>query len=165
MRIVVNPHLYFLEEIDEIESFEEMADFLGCFVNDDVVLLFNCLEANYLTKDENERKFINERIMFRNNEWVQPFQPSDAVQSQVWYRVVGRDEIVQALKIDQYYLCVILKRGAEFNNISYVLNIFESTEFEVLQIEDRTQKEFRTLVLPRLKDFLKERLDIIDLEQ
>lgn len=51
-------------------------------------------------------------------------------------------------------------------NISYVLNVFEAAEFEVLHIEDRTRKEFQSLVvLPRLQKFLKDRLEIVYLDQ
>lgn len=42
--------------------------------------------VNWSIEKEDVKIFIEERTMFRNNEWVQPYAPREAVQPQLWYR-------------------------------------------------------------------------------
>ena len=164
MKIVVNSNLFFLEGIEEIETLEEVADILSCFVNEEDILLFSIDEENLLNIPHDGTRYFEERTMFRNNEWVLPHAPisTTSPRFQLWYRPLDRDEIVETLKRDYYgCLCVVIKKGSDFKDLTLILNIFEGQECEVLSIEDRSQRDFISLVLPRLQELLKEQLDVV----
>lgn len=150
------------------ESNKNLGQILSSFVNENSILLFSFYERNMNLYDESVQKFILERCVFVNSEWVLPWaetiphwDESNAPPKIIWFSPTGKDEILQAIEIDNLFRCVVVKKGKDFNHFSNVLfhqeyysSIDEEEDYEYcLCFTDKY--DFLNDVLPDIKERFK----------
>ncbi|RJG20782.1 hypothetical protein [Paenibacillus thiaminolyticus] len=163
MKIAITPPLSFLEGMEDLDSFEEVAEILFCFLERNDMLLFSYLESILRHVEPETKQFLEERTVFINSEWVLSHPPLNKIKPTLWVQPQNVAESVQLLKMNSLFTCIVLPKGAKFHDMSYVLDLFEGTEHEVLAIEQRTasNSDFETHVLPKLQNLLCTKLQII----
>ena len=150
------------------ESDKNLVQILSTFVNENSILLFSFYERNMNLFDESIQKFIAERCVFVNSEWVLPWEESiphwdesNTPPKIIWFSPTGKDEILQAIEIDNLFRCVVVKKGKDFNHYSNVL--FHQEYYPSIdEVEDYAhclcftdKSDFLNDVLPSLKNQFK----------
>ncbi|MGQ4679376.1 hypothetical protein [Paenibacillus polymyxa] len=110
------------------EPSENVALLLSTFIEEDSILLFSFYERNMHMLDIDTQKFISDRCVFVNSEWVLPWNESiphwdklDTPPKIIWFLATEIEEIIRAIEIDNFFRCIILKQGEEFKHYSNVL--------------------------------------------
>ncbi|MGC5324646.1 hypothetical protein [Brevibacillus sp. SYSU BS000544] len=113
-----------------------------------------------------EKAFIQPRIKFINNEWVFPWgtQPLQK-NTLVWYQVIGFNEVMESLGINNLFTCIIVQKNDEFKNHSYVLSLRESVDSFVLIIDEKRKGDFMSRVLPKIKCYFTEDVKLASIEE
>lgn len=103
-------------------------------------------------KDEEEkRKFINERVIFVNNESDFPINiPSVTKRQNIWYKTINREDVFKAISIDNLFKCIVLKEGNNFFDFQYALAHYETESGSNLYIVEKQEGNFEEYVYPRL---------------
>lgn len=122
------------------ETDENLAVILSLFVEEQSLLLFSFYERNIHQYSSATQKFIWDRCIFVNSEWVLPWEETvphwdeaNTPPKIIWFSVKEKADMVQAIKIDHLFRCVVIKEGEEFEQYSNVLfhqEYYSSTEEE-----------------------------------
>jgi hypothetical protein len=129
MRLLMKNNGGYLEQFDELESFEEVVDILNCFVKQDEMLLFSFLEQNmnhdWHPNDLPMKKIIEERTIFISDERVHPHERVNqgAGPRRIWFHPKNKKELIESIQLDQLFTCVVLKIGSKLKEASYFLCI------------------------------------------
>jgi hypothetical protein len=152
---------YYIEGLDDIESLEVNALLLKCFVREGDRLLFG-LSKNQLSSPNLEE--VRSRIMYKNKVNLCNAPPREENDDEwlCWFRADSLDEIVEAIKLDVLFMCVVIPREGDFFEHYYVLDAFEVSDGDVLWIQDIFENDFRSRVLPKLKELLQDALTIVE---
>lgn len=110
-------------------SSEEIADLLSFFVIGDSMILFSFYERNINLFDLSTQKFILERSIFVNSEWVLPWGesiphwdgPNQTPPAIIWFSASTKEDMIKAIEIDNLFRCVVIKRSESFGEYSNVL--------------------------------------------
>ncbi|WP_340025655.1 hypothetical protein MHI24_10885 [Paenibacillus sp. FSL K6-1096] len=110
------------------ETDEDLAVILSLFLAENSTLLFSFYERNMPLCDADVQKFILDRCRFINSEWVLPWtetiphwDESPTPPRIIWFSVTEKIDIMQAIKIDNLFRCVVIKQGEEFEQHLNVL--------------------------------------------
>jgi hypothetical protein len=114
---------YFLNNLQNED--EKTQKFYGKLIE------FNKRRGHGIFRDDvgelEKTKFINERVVFINNESNLPAQyPSDKKRRTIWYKTLNKSEIIKAINIDQLFKCIVLKKGKDFYEYSYAIKQYET---------------------------------------
>ncbi len=171
MKLFVYESAYKLEEYDKgtftnySEYVKSIANIISCF-NDNNIIVFP-IEENIFYDDEYEfnRSFIKDRIIFRNDSWIYN-TPSYVGSSPtfIWYVANNKDDIIDALNIDQSFNCAIIPHKGNIEEAIYILNSNEDDEVNSLSIREKNTGDFLKKVVPSLELYLREKIEIIDLK-
>ncbi|KPU45385.1 hypothetical protein OXPF_10320 [Oxobacter pfennigii] len=171
MRLVLYSLWYHLQNYDEgdffdgLQYYENVADIIDCFMDDDEFALIPIAES--FIKDglieEQYEQFIREKIVFTRKEWIYntPID-GDTIPNFIWYKVKDKDEVINALKFDFLFNCVVIKTGSSINEASFILNANEDSDYNSLSIREKEKGDFEKRVLPKLKKLLGNKLEVAD---
>jgi hypothetical protein len=171
---------YQINYFDTVD-FEKYSDFLECFLsNKNYIILFKEFEQN-LNQDEswidntdwkievkekirNEKEewkhFVNEREIFRPQQWFHPFY-KNTYKNLIFFSPNNKLELRRILKKNGLIndSCVILEKGKELDNWTYILTFVEHVwdeekedEYWAVFIEENIENQFYKDVLPVLKE-------------
>lgn len=123
-------------------STENVADLLCFFNEEDSLLLFSFYERNMDLYDSSTQEFILKRCVFMNSEWVLPWGestahwdgPNHTPPKIIWFSAIEKEEINKAIEIDNLFRCVVVKKGAKFEQYSNVL--FHQEYYSSIDEED-----------------------------
>ncbi len=147
------------------ETDEKLTLLLRLFVVDHSLLLFSFYERNLHLYDEVTQKFILDRCAFINSSWVLPWEETIPYWNDantrpqiIWFSATTKEDIVQAIKIDNVFRCVILEKGKEFDQYSNVL--FQEEYYALIDEEDdydyylgfTNREDFLHKILPGIKE-------------
>ncbi|MFE1631344.1 hypothetical protein ACFLFF_31900 [Brevibacillus reuszeri] len=175
MKITKQTNGYILEGFHEVIGFEMEIDVLKCFLEQEDQILFSYIItnendhfANTITElplviddEEQEKrdlKFVEERTIFRNNEWLLPWHPYREISEILWYLPKNNLEIIKAMQINEFFTGIILKQNRDFNDYSYILVKVEDDEGVSLFILEQAADHFVNHVIPRLESLFQEPL-------
>ncbi|WPP41885.1 hypothetical protein SK066_02665 [Paenibacillus hunanensis] len=145
------------------ETNEQLARLVHLFVADHTSLLFSFYERNLHLYDVDIQKFILDRCLFVNSNWVLPWEETIPYWDEghtrpniIWFAITNIEDIVKAIEIDNLFKCVILERGKEFDQYSNVL--FHEEYHPLIDEEDdydyylgfTNKEEFFNKVQPRI---------------
>jgi hypothetical protein len=156
MKLLIESPYGVIENFQEVGSVNEIVYFLNCFVNDNQKLLFAFSGDLNSIDSAIHKKLVFDRTAYINNEWVLPWDPpKKRLPSTHWICPIGKEEVIEAIKMNQLFLCVIVDKQGTFQEYSYVLrHIEEDTSFSLCFTEKR-EGDFQRNVLPKIKQFLK----------
>ncbi len=160
MRLVLKERGGYLEQFDALESFEEVAIVLKSFPNEGERLIFRVSHEVLLLNAEHSteikwKDMITQRSVFEVNEWLPLQDQSSGKQPKfIWFCPKDHDELIEAIRVSQLFTCAVLQEGRGLEDVSYVLQVFENIDFEVLDIDCRVDDDFRTRIIPRLQALL-----------
>ncbi|MNC43605.1 hypothetical protein D3C75_924750 [compost metagenome] len=149
------------------ETHENLAVILSLFLAENSTLLFSFYERNMHLYDANTQKFILDRGVFVNSEWVLPWtetiphwDESNTPPKIIWFSVTEKEDILQAIEIDNLFRCVVIKQGEEFKQYSNVL--FHQEYYPSIDEEDydyylgfTNKHDFLNNALPNIKERFK----------
>ncbi|GIO84686.1 hypothetical protein J25TS5_16180 [Paenibacillus faecis] len=138
---------FILERYDLLYKIE--SNILVSFLGNDNYLCF-CRLIQYAEKND----FIRERVVFKNNRWVEPWWQPDTFPSLAWFRTKNESEIREAIRNNQHFSCIVLKEGQEFDEYSYVLSCVEDDIGDSLNIYPKDESKFIEYVLPQLCELI-----------
>lgn len=161
MEIVIKPSYGIIKHN---ETDEKLAMILSLFLAENSALLFSFYERNLPLCNTDVQKFILDRCRFINSEWVLPWtetiphwDDSHMPPRIIWFSVTEKIDIMQAIKIDNLFRCVVIKQGEEFkqySNVLYHQEYYPSMDEEeynyYLGVTNRT--DLLTRVLPGIKE-------------
>ncbi|WP_139487957.1 hypothetical protein [Brevibacillus dissolubilis] len=163
--------VYYLEGFEKSDLLEQ-ARLLGCFLDREDILLFSYyhVEENAQTleilkklssfleesddvyeDDKETTEFISSRTVVENTEWLLPREPFRKVTKVIWFRPKDISEVVQSIKINQNFICVVLNQKDDFSKHSFVLSPVDSDNGVELEIIEKVSGKFKELVLPKLQ--------------
>ncbi|RIE05142.1 hypothetical protein D3H35_03085 [Cohnella faecalis] len=110
-------------------STENIADLISLFIEKDSIALFSFYERNMHLFDVNTQKFISDRFVFVNSEWVLPWEesiphwdePDQTPPKIIWFSVTQKEDMIKAIEIDYLFRCIVIKQGEEFKRCTNVL--------------------------------------------
>lgn len=123
-------------------STEYVAELLSLLIEEDSILLFSFYVRNMQLFDPSTQKFILDRCVFVNSEWVLPWEesivhwdePNKTPPNIIWFSVTQKEDIIKAIEIDNLFRCITVKRGGEFKDYSNVL--FHQEYYATVDEED-----------------------------
>ncbi|UED73386.1 hypothetical protein [Brevibacillus sp. DP1.3A] len=152
MKLVLQAPYGVIENFEEIGSIKDIVNFLECFIDNDEMLLFAFSEDINSIDTVSHRKLIEDRTMFINNEWVFPWEPPQkGVPSINWYAPVGTIEVIDAIKINQLFLCVVLDKKKTFQEYTYMIRKIEEDASFTLCFTEKRSQHFQKYVFPKIK--------------
>ncbi|WP_223275617.1 hypothetical protein [Paenibacillus elgii] len=123
------------------ETSENVALLLNLLVEENSMLLFSFYERNMHLFDADTQKFISDRRVFVNSEWVLPWEESiphwdkpNIPPKIIWFSATQIEDIVKAIEIDNLFRCIVIKKGEEFKQYSNVL--FHQEYYSSVEEED-----------------------------
>lgn len=110
------------------ESDENLALILSLLVDENSILLFSFYKRNMHLYDASIQKFISDRCVYVNSEWVLPWEEtvphwdeSNMPPTIIWFAATNIQDILKAIKIDNLFRCVVTKPDENFKNYSNVI--------------------------------------------
>jgi len=110
------------------ETDEKLVLILNLFLEENSILLFSFYERNMQLYDASIQKFILDRCLFVNSEWVLPWEETiphwdepGVPPTIIWFSATEKEDIKQAIEIDNLFRCVVIKQDEEFKHYSNVL--------------------------------------------
>lgn len=154
-------------------STENIADLLSLFIEKDSLILFSFYERNIDLFDLSTQKFISERCVFINSEWVLPWaetmphwdEPNQTPPKIIWFSTIQKEDMIKAIEIDCLFRCIVIKKGEDFEQYSSVL--FHQEYYSSIDEEDYeyylgfTNKD---LFLVNSLDKIKKRFEVLLIE-
>lgn len=123
------------------ETRENVALLLSLLVEENSILLFSFYERNMHLFGADTQKFISDRRVFVNSEWVLPWEESiphwdkpNTPPKIIWFLATQIEDIVKAIEIDNLFRCIVIKKGEEFKQYSNV--IFHQEYYSSVEEED-----------------------------
>ncbi|MDK8181808.1 hypothetical protein [Paenibacillus sp. UMB4589-SE434] len=121
---------------------ETVAELVSLLIEEDSMLLFSFYERNMHLFDESIQKFILDRCVFVNSEWILPWsesiahwdEPNRTPPNIIWFWATQIEDIIKAIEIDNLFRCIVVKRGEEFKDYSNVL--FHQEYYSCVDEED-----------------------------
>ncbi|NRT35269.1 hypothetical protein BJV38_002145 [Clostridium beijerinckii] len=101
--------------------------------------------------DKVEEEFVCKREIFSNNSWIWEDAVQTTKESTRWYKPQNKEEYLHAMKQEIFYGCVALKSGSNFEEYSYALTYYETAEDYDLMIFEKNEKDFKNVVLNKIK--------------
>lgn len=124
--IVFKSSSYGMIKYNEIH--EDLSMILSLFLVGNSSLLFSFYERNLHLYNVTTQDFILNRCVFVNSEWVLPWAETiphwDELNTPpkiIWFSVTKKEDILQAIKIDHLFRCVVIEQGKDFQQHSNVL--------------------------------------------
>lgn len=115
--------------------------------------------AQFMVLDEENDKrisstksFIDERTVFINNEW--PFfwnSSNKGVNETIWFQPRDKMELIETIKMDEFYSCIVLGKKNEFKDFSYAIGVCEDDDGNIMVVSAKDENYFETIVIPRIK--------------
>ncbi|WP_249043464.1 hypothetical protein [Paenibacillus faecis] len=164
MKIVFKPSYGMIKHS---ETNENLALILSLLVAENSTLLFSFYERNMHLCDASKQKFIIDRCVFVNSEWVLPWaetiphwDESNMPPKIIWFSATEKEDILQAIEIDNLFRCVVIERGGEFKQYSNVLfhqEYYSSTDEEDYDyyLGFTNKQDFLDNALPNIKERFK----------
>jgi hypothetical protein len=138
---------------------EKLYQMLNCFVGVNDEILFKCMDDALIDGDEFQ-KFIYERTVYRNKEWLWPWEWEDPCRTERpfydWYKFRDNNEALSKFRKSPLFEAVVLDKNNGFDDISYVLTFYEYTDIgaETLFVFEKKPYDFITNVVPRLNKII-----------
>lgn len=118
--------------------------------------------AGFMIQDEEndtrikaQKSFIDEKTVFTNNEWPFPWEaPNKEVAETIWFSPKDKSEIVKAMKIDEFYNCIVLNINSEFNKLSYAIGVSEDVDGVSMIVITKNEKQFVNIVIPKIQKLI-----------
>jgi hypothetical protein len=113
---------------------------------------FMVLDEENDNKISRTKSFIDERTVFINNEW--PFSwnsPNKEVKETIWFQPRDKMDLIETIKIDEFYNCIVLDKKSEFKDYSYTIEVREDDDGSIMVVSAKDENEFETIVIPRIK--------------
>lgn len=111
------------------------------FIEENSILLFSFYERTLHLFNANTQKFISDRSVFVNSEWVLPWSETIPHWDEqkippkiICYSAAAKEEILQPIEIDKHFRCIVIKKGEEFGKYSNVL--FHQEYYSTIDEED-----------------------------
>lgn len=173
--------LYYLKGYEQIINLFGESEFLKLFLSKNEVLLFGCnwyddLTENFLNikdpylnqvyqelsdffiediailkQDKLTKRFMEQRTVFINKEWLLPFNKPKDFNEIRWF-LPNDDEINKAISINQNYTCIVIEKDVAFEEFKCLIHCFDDDEGKsLLIINNREDSHFHACVLPAIQ--------------
>lgn len=157
MKLLIESPYGVIEDFQKVGSISGIVDFLNCFVNDNQKLLFAFSSDLNSIDTEIHKKLVIDRTAYINNEWVLPWDPPQKrLPTTSWICPIGKNEMIEAIKMNYLFLCVVVDKQSRFQDYSYVLRHIEEDVSFSLCFTEKKLGDFEKNVLPKLKQLNKE---------
>lgn len=113
--------------------------------------------------NEGERRWIEDRIIFENKMFIDDEGIKNGTSSSIWYMPKNTREIIQSMKDEVDYKCIILNKDVDISKYSYALSYQETEDNYDLLIFDRCNS-FAKQVLPILERYDKNIIKLLKYE-
>ena len=146
------------------EHLGKIADMLLCFVDEGEAILFPITEEFYKEKWV-YREFIEINTVFISDEYIpMSIHRKDKSPLIRWYKASDKLRIVQALKYDYWFNCIIVSTAMGLKKVSYEFEVDENNECDRndLCIKDNKEGFLFKKVIPKLKELFGDKLQIIN---
>ncbi|MDR5002168.1 hypothetical protein [Brevibacillus parabrevis] len=143
-----------INDYHEIIDYEVEYKVLNCFLEEGDMFLFN---GGVIASCHNCNQFIRDRLVIEDDEWIDFFPPDedcDLASKTAWYYAISKDEVIQALRYNGLFSCVVLKKGRNLSERSFELFHLEEDLGSSLYIRESTPGKFVNMVLPRIKEII-----------
>lgn len=151
------------EDYDEQKYIENTSNIIDCFLENSDRLLFCIMEDQLNWLSQNDKEFIEQRTICINNEWAYNIpKPKHETPKIRWYEALNKSDVMQLIRDDWQFTCVIIHKNDEISDAKYILNVDEGDECNILHIKERRNGTFLNAVLPNLKILLGDKLEVID---
>ncbi|MBW5468326.1 hypothetical protein GPJ61_10705 [Brevibacillus formosus] len=154
MKLGKHKDFFILKDYHEITDYEVEYKVLSCFLEEGELLLFN---GGVITSYNNCNQFIRDRLVFEDDEWIDFFPPDedcDLESKTSWYFATNKDEVIQALRYNGLFSCVVVMKGRELSERSFELFHLEEDYGSSLYIREKIPGLFTNMVLPRIKEIM-----------
>lgn len=151
------------EESELIFSCNDMKDFFKNLQNEDIktqifykkFIEFNKSRGHEIFRDDEiereSKKFIKERTVFINYESNLGLEDIFCKKRKtIWYKVNTIEEIITALNMEEFFTCIMLKKGRDFYDYSYIINQVESEIGKDIFFIEKEKGSFMKDVYPRI---------------
>lgn len=149
---------------DDEDDEDIRIDIINCFLERNYRVVFCFYDYQLDWSDKEEQEFIKKRTLAINQEW--PYiipKPRVNIPETRWYEVKNTEELKKELQSFGFeFTCAIVSKDSDVNDLKYILNVKEDTDFDFLHIVDKSNGDFLNIVVPKLKNLLKNKLEIID---
>lgn len=113
--------------------------------------------------NEIERRWIEERIILENKMFIDDEGIKNGTTSSIWYMPKNMQEILQSMKDEINYKCIILNKDVDISKYSYAFYYQESEDNYDLLVFDRCNS-FANQVLPKLKKYDEKTIELLKYE-
>lgn len=151
------------EESELIFSCADIKDFINNLEKEDIqtqifykkLIEFNeSMGEGIFCEDEEsyeKEKFIKERTVFINYESNLGLEDIYRKKRKtIWYKVNTIEEIITALDMEEFFTCIMLKKGRDFYDYSYIINQVESEIGKDIFFIEKEKGSFMKDVYPRI---------------
>jgi len=119
------------------------------WVETDKIKLMVFEAFNFNNYDLDEIRWREERIVFENKYYLDEGGIKRSTSSSIWYCPLNCEEIIQSMKNEVQYSCIILNEKAKFSKYSYACHYEETAEDYDLLIFDKNERFYKN-VIPKL---------------
>ena len=141
-----------LHNFHEVSGFGNYAKILNCFVDKEDILLF---DGSIVSEIGDEMEYIKEHTCIESTYWIGYFEPDYEIEEPIpWFLPKGINEIVEAIKINSLFKCIVLEKGRSITEYKYSIEHLEEDYGSSLYINEGILGSFWSNVLPRLKELV-----------
>lgn len=100
-----------------------------------------------------KKNFINKRIIYTNNYYLDEARMEKVNFTNIWYEVKGKAEIIYAMKEEGIYSGIVANANKDFDCAAVSFNKIESADNYDLQINTNNERQLSTKTLNIIKEY------------
>ncbi|MEY8739644.1 hypothetical protein [Paenibacillus tundrae] len=136
-------------------DYDDAASMIFNCCTENCEVLFAYIESNIENESEENKQFITTNQVIVSDEWIFPGENLGYVNNIVWYSTKTEVEIKRAMRIDNFFRCIILSKDVPLAQFDYLMYMIEDDDSPVLCVYDQ-KTNLKDNVLPKIECYLKE---------